>query len=68
MLAEYCSEFLVHGVEVEGLQQGILADLVELLADASPVPVTYAGGVRELADLDKARPLSCLFSCPAPLS
>jgi phosphoribosylformimino-5-aminoimidazole carboxamide ribonucleotide (ProFAR) isomerase len=50
-LAEYCSEFLVHGVDVEGLQCGILTDLVTLLGDHSPIPVTYAGGVRSLADL-----------------
>jgi phosphoribosylformimino-5-aminoimidazole carboxamide ribotide isomerase len=28
MLAGYCSEFLVHGVDVEGKQCGIEADLV----------------------------------------
>lgn len=51
-LAEYCDEFLVHGVDVEGKQCGILDDLVELLGQHSPLPVTYAGGVRSLADLD----------------
>jgi phosphoribosylformimino-5-aminoimidazole carboxamide ribotide isomerase len=51
-LAEYCSEFLVHGVDVEGLQCGILTDLVTFLGEHSPIPVTYAGGVRSLADLE----------------
>ncbi len=51
-LAEHCSEFLIHGVDVEGLQAGIEADLVVLLGRHSPVPVTYAGGVRSIADLD----------------
>ena len=51
-LAQYCSEFLVHGVDVEGMQCGILEDLVSLLGEHSPVPVTYAGGVRSLEDLD----------------
>jgi phosphoribosylformimino-5-aminoimidazole carboxamide ribotide isomerase len=51
-LAEYCDEFLVHGVDVEGKQCGILQDLVQLLGDHSPIPVTYAGGVRSIADLD----------------
>jgi phosphoribosylformimino-5-aminoimidazole carboxamide ribotide isomerase len=51
-LAAYCDEFLVHGVDVEGLQCGILEDLVQLLGAHSPIPVCYAGGVRSLADLD----------------
>jgi phosphoribosylformimino-5-aminoimidazole carboxamide ribotide isomerase len=52
MLADYCAEFLVHGVDVEGLRLGIEAPLVTLLGEASPLPVTYAGGVRSLEDLD----------------
>ena len=52
-LAEHCSEFLIHGVDVEGLQAGIEADLVVLLGRHSPIPVTYAGGVRSLSDLDE---------------
>ena len=51
-LAEYCDEFLVHGVDVEGKQCGILEDLVELLGSHSPIPVTYAGGVRSLDDMN----------------
>lgn len=51
-LAEFAGEFLVHAVDVEGKQQGIDEALVALLAAACPLPVTYAGGVRHLADLD----------------
>jgi len=51
-LADYCDEFLVHGVDVEGKQCGILEDLVELLGQHSPIPVTYAGGVRSIEDLE----------------
>jgi len=51
-LAEYCDEFLVHGVDVEGKQCGILEDLVILLGKHSPIPVTYAGGVRSIEDLE----------------
>lgn len=51
-LAQYCSEFLVHAVDVEGKQSGIQQDLVEFLGQHSPIPVTYAGGVRSLEDLD----------------
>eukprot|EP00545_Synedropsis_sp_CCMP1620_P003421 CAMPEP_0119014362 /NCGR_PEP_ID=MMETSP1176-20130426/9598_1 /TAXON_ID=265551 /ORGANISM="Synedropsis recta cf, Strain CCMP1620" /LENGTH=268 /DNA_ID=CAMNT_0006967521 /DNA_START=142 /DNA_END=945 /DNA_ORIENTATION=+ len=52
-LAVYCDEFLVHGVEVEGKRCGILQDLVLLLGQHSPVPVTYAGGVRSEEDMDR---------------
>jgi len=55
-LSEHCDEFLVHGVDVEGLQSGIEEPLVQILA-ASPIPVTYAGGVRSLEDLERIRSL-----------
>mmetsp|Transcript_7242 Transcript_7242/g.17661 ORF Transcript_7242/g.17661 Transcript_7242/m.17661 type:complete len:269 (+) Transcript_7242:109-915(+) len=51
-LATYCDEFLIHGVDVEGKQCGILEDLVKLLGDHSPIPITYAGGVRSIEDLE----------------
>ena len=52
-LAVYCDEFLVHAVDVEGLCQGIDGRLVELLAQCSPLPATYAGGACSLADLEE---------------
>ena len=55
MLGSYCAEFLVHGVENEGKRCGILEDLVQLLGKYSPVPVTYAGGVQGLEDLDRVK-------------
>merc|ERR1711957_1049604 len=55
-LAEHCDEFLVHGVDVEGLQSGIEEPLVRILA-ASPIPVTYAGGVRSLEDMERIKVL-----------
>ena len=51
-LAESCTEFLVHAVDVEGLCRGIDAELVEKLAAWSPIPSTYAGGANSLADLE----------------
>lgn len=54
-LASYCVEFLVHAVDVEGKQAGIEGDLVTLLGRISPLPVTYAGGVRSIEDLDLVR-------------
>ena len=56
-LAGYCAEFLVHGVDVEGLRLGIERPLVELLGAASPIPVTYAGGAQSLQDLDLVKRL-----------
>jgi phosphoribosylformimino-5-aminoimidazole carboxamide ribotide isomerase len=55
MLSQYCAEFLVHGVDVEGKKAGIDVELVQLLGvftAQSHIPVTYAGGVRSLQDLD----------------
>jgi phosphoribosylformimino-5-aminoimidazole carboxamide ribotide isomerase len=50
-LAGYCDEFLIHAADVEGKCAGIERDLVERLAAWTPLPTTYAGGVRDLADL-----------------
>jgi phosphoribosylformimino-5-aminoimidazole carboxamide ribotide isomerase len=58
-LSGYCDEFLVHAVDVEGKQAGIQKDLVEFLGEHSPIPVTYAGGVRNLDDLDLVETLGC---------
>jgi phosphoribosylformimino-5-aminoimidazole carboxamide ribonucleotide (ProFAR) isomerase len=44
-LASSCSEFLVHGVDVEGRKLGVDGDLVELLGAYATIPTTYAGGV-----------------------
>jgi phosphoribosylformimino-5-aminoimidazole carboxamide ribotide isomerase len=51
-LAAYCDEFLVHGVDVEGLQTGLELPLLELLGAHAPIPVTYAGGARSLEDCE----------------
>lgn len=47
-LAESCAEFLVHGIDKEGKQQGIDEDLVTLLSEHSPAVATYAGGVSSM--------------------
>ncbi len=51
-LAQYCDEFLVHAVDVEGMCKGVDLDLVKMLANWSPIPVTYAGGARSIEDLE----------------
>jgi len=50
-LSQYCDEFLVHGVAVEGKKTGIDEDLAKLLGSWDGIPVTYAGGVRNFSDL-----------------
>lgn len=52
-LARWCDEFLIHAVDVEGLCQGIDTELVEKLGRWTPLPTTYAGGARSLADLEE---------------
>ncbi len=51
-LENFCDEFLIHGVDVEGKQQGIDLDLLKCIADWCTIPVTYAGGIRSLEDID----------------
>ncbi|MEE2659707.1 MAG: phosphoribosylformimino-5-aminoimidazole carboxamide ribotide isomerase [Candidatus Latescibacterota bacterium] len=57
LLSDSCCEFLVHATHVEGMKQGIDGDLVALLAQASPLPVTYAGGVASPDDIEQIRKL-----------
>lgn len=57
-MAQYCSEFLVHAADVEGLCRGIDKDLVIALSQWSPIPVTYAGGAKSITDLELVNRLS----------
>ena len=54
-LGEYCDEYLIHGVDVEGLKQGIDERLLDILASVDDVTVTYAGGVRSYKDIERIR-------------
>jgi len=58
ILQRYCSEFLIHAADNEGLQQGIDESLVRKLAAWCDIPVTYAGGGRNISDLDLVERLS----------
>lgn len=49
---------MVHAADNEGLQRGIDADLVRRLAEWCSIPVTYAGGGRDVRDLELVRQLS----------
>ncbi len=44
-LSAYCSEFLIHAVDVEGKQQGIDTELITYLGAWDGIPITYAGGI-----------------------
>jgi phosphoribosylformimino-5-aminoimidazole carboxamide ribotide isomerase len=57
-LEQYCAEFLVHAVDVEGKQSGIQETLANQLAHWVAIPTTYAGGARSLADLETFRALT----------
>ncbi len=50
-LSEFCDEFLIHAVDVEGKSEGIEEELAELLGRWSGRTVTYAGGVHSYGDL-----------------
>jgi phosphoribosylformimino-5-aminoimidazole carboxamide ribotide isomerase len=56
--SDYCVEFLVHAVDVEGLCKGIDQELIELLGKFSPIPATYAGGANSISDLETVAKLS----------
>lgn len=51
-LEAHADEFLVHGVDVEGKKLGVDVDLVNILGKACNIPVTYAGGVNTMEDLE----------------
>ncbi len=51
-LSSWCDEFLVHAVDVEGRQGGVDCALIRRLSRECPIPVTYAGGIRSLEDME----------------
>lgn len=55
--SKFCFEFLIHAADVEGKCQGIAEDLVADLADWTPLPTTYAGGIRDLKDFERIKEL-----------
>ena len=57
-LTEYCDEFLVHGVDVEGKASGVESDLVKILANWNRIPITYAGGIGSMEDLKEFKKVS----------
>lgn len=51
-LSDYCDEFLIHAVDVEGSKKGIDIKLVEMLSSYDTLPITYAGGSNSINDLE----------------
>ncbi|MEM7020665.1 MAG: phosphoribosylformimino-5-aminoimidazole carboxamide ribotide isomerase [Pseudomonadota bacterium] len=54
----YCDELLIHAADVEGKVAGIDEELVSYLGATVKIPTTYAGGARDLADLERVKQLS----------
>jgi phosphoribosylformimino-5-aminoimidazole carboxamide ribotide isomerase len=54
-LEGFADEFLVHAVDVEGLQSGIDDELLGLLSQWVKIPCTYAGGITTLDDIERIR-------------
>lgn len=54
-LGSYCDEFLVHAVDVEGKAHGVETELAALLSEYTGCPVTYAGGVGSMKDIEDLR-------------
>ena len=54
-LSAYCDEYLVHAADVEGKQAGIDGELAAILGSFEGIPVTYAGGIRTVEDIEGLR-------------
>ena len=54
-LSKECSEFLIHAVDKEGERAGIDRELLRILSGPLSIPVTYAGGVAGLSDIEIIR-------------
>lgn len=54
-LSKYCSEYLIHAVDVEGKQSGVDEELIKVLGQyldtKGALKVTYAGGIHSYDDI-----------------
>ncbi len=57
LFSRYAEEFLIHAVDVEGKASGIEEGVVGLLGEWGKLPMTYAGGIRSMEDLQKLEAL-----------
>ena len=58
-LGGYCNEFLIHAVDVEGKANGVEVPLAKLLGEYEGHPVTYAGGVGSMEDIQILKKATC---------
>lgn len=56
-LSDYCDEFLIHAVDVEGKAKGIEEELVKLMGKLAGFKMTYAGGIGSMEDIERLRVL-----------
>ena len=56
-LGQYCDEFLVHAVDVEGKASGVEKELAQMLGNYGKIPVTYAGGIGSYEDIETLKKL-----------
>ncbi len=60
-LEQYCDEYLIHAVDVEGKGNGIEHDLLRILAEYEGIAMTYAGGIhtydaiRDIGEISSGR-------------
>lgn len=54
-LSDYCDEFLIHAVDVEGKARGVERDLVRILSSFDGKTITYAGGIGSFSDLEELK-------------
>ena len=58
MLEEYCDEYLIHAVDVEGKCNGPEKDIISELSKYSGNKVTYAGGIHSYEDIEMIKDIS----------
>lgn len=57
-LEDYCDEYLIHAVDVEGKSNGPEQDILKELSNYSGNAVTYAGGIHSYEDIELIRTMS----------
>ncbi len=54
-LSEFADEYLIHSADVEGKASGPSDEVLGILSDYEGIPVTYAGGIASLSDIQKIK-------------
>ena len=57
-LEDYCDEYLIHAVDVEGKCNGPELDIIKELSNYNGNKVTYAGGIRSYEDIESINRIS----------